>query len=221
MKGFLKNIGFLLFFCAFSLTAQELPPIEVFMPNAYGGENQNWGISQSNEKYIYVANTKGLLEYNGANWQLYPSPNETLMRSVKVIKDKIYTGCFMEFGYWERDGLGILKYSSLSDNIKNQIGEDEQFWNIIDLDDYILFQSLNRIYIYDTLNDFYKIIESRTHLPKIYKVDGSIYYQKMESGIYKVENGNSNLITDNQIVKENIVVNIFEHQDKFLPQCFL
>lgn len=218
MKGFLKNIGFLLFFCAFSLTAQELPPIEVFMPNAYGGENQNWAISQSNEKYIYVANNKGLLEFNGAIWQLYPSPNETVIRSVKAIKDKIYTGCYMEFGFWERDSLGVLNYSSLSDNIKNEIGEDEQFWNIIDLDDFILFQSLSRIYIYDTLNDFYKVIESRTHLPKIYKVDGSIYYQKMESGIYKIENGNSILITDDQIVKENIVVNIFEHQDKFLIQ---
>jgi len=184
----------------------------------YGGENQNWAISQSKEKYIYVANTSGLLEFNGANWQLYPSPNETIIRSVKAINDKVYTGSYMEFGYWTRDSLGILNYSSLSDNINNQIRDDEQFWNIIDLDDYILFQSLSRIYIYDTLNDFYKIIESRTHLPKIYKINGSIYFQKMESGIYKIENGDSKLITDDQIVKENIVVNIYEHDNKLLIQ---
>jgi hypothetical protein len=39
-------------------------------------------------------------EYNGSNWELYPSPNETILRSVKVIGKKVYTGGYMEFGYW-------------------------------------------------------------------------------------------------------------------------
>jgi len=205
-------------FCFFSiiLRAQELPPIEVFTPKMYGGENQNWAISQSQEKYIYVGNNKGLLEFNGANWQLYPSPNETIIRSVRAVKDKIFTGSYMEFGYWQRDSLGVLNYSSLSDKIKNQIIDDEQFWNIIDLDKYLLFQSLNRIYIYDTVRDTFKIIDSRTQLPKMYKVDGSIYFQRMEDGIYRIENGNPVLITDDKIIKDNIVVNIYEHHKKLL-----
>jgi len=200
------------------LKAQELPPIEVFTPKMYGGENQNWGVSQSQEKYIYVANTKGLLEFNGANWQLYPSPNESIIRSVKVVNEKIYSGCFMEFGYWQKDSLGILNYSSLSDKIKNQIVEDEQFWNIIDLDKYMLFQSLSRIYIYDTIDESFKIIESITYLPKMYKVDGSIYFQKMQDGLYKIENGEPILITNADLIKENIIVNIFDHQNKLLLQ---
>jgi hypothetical protein len=36
------------------------------------------------------------------SWELYPSPNETILRSVKVIGDKVYTGGYMEFGYWTR-----------------------------------------------------------------------------------------------------------------------
>ena len=206
------------FLVSFVLKGQELPPIQVFMPNVYGGENQNWSISQSGEKYIYVANTKGLLEFNGANWRLYPSPNETIIRSVKVVDEKIYTGCFMEFGFWKRDSLGILNYESISDKIKDQIKEDEQFWNIIDIDKFILFQSLNNIYIYDTVNDSFKTISSLTNLPKMYKVDGSIYFQKMEDGIYKIENGEPNLITNDQIIKDNIVVNIYNHNKKLLIQ---
>jgi len=203
---------------SFLLKAQELPPIEAYTPNIYGGENQNWSISQSQEKYIYVANNIGLLEFNGAEWQLYPSPNGTIIRSVKVLKEKIYTGCYMEFGYWQKDSLGVLNYSSLSDKIKNQIVEDEQFWNIIDLDKYVLFQSLNRIYIYDTSSESFKIIDSRTLLPKIYKVDGTIYFQKMEQGIYKIENGEPILVTDDYVIKDNIVVNIFNHDKKLLFQ---
>ena len=69
----------------FDFYAQELPPIEIFTTEDYGGGNQNWSVSQAVSKNIYVANNKGLLEYNGANWQLYPTPNETIMRSVKCI----------------------------------------------------------------------------------------------------------------------------------------
>ena len=184
----------------------------------YGGENQNWAISQSQEKYIYVANNKGLLEFNGANWQLYPSPNETIIRSVKVISERIYIGCYMEFGYWQKDSLGILNYTSLSNKIKNQIIEDEQFWNIIEFEKFILFQSLNNIYIYNTIKESFEIISSKTTLPKMYKVDGSIYFQKMQDGLYKIENGEPILITKDQIIKDNIVVNIFDHQNKFLIQ---
>ena len=52
-----------------SIFSQELPPIEVFKPKDYGAEDQNWGISQSDDKTIYFANNKGLLTYNGARWK--------------------------------------------------------------------------------------------------------------------------------------------------------
>jgi len=103
-----KNIFlYLLLFASFLIEAQELPPIQNYSSNDYGAENQNWAISQSNEKYIYVANNSGLLEFNGAKWQLYPSPNNTILRYVNVIDNRIYTGGYMEFGYWEKMSLEI------------------------------------------------------------------------------------------------------------------
>ena len=64
-----------------SVFSQELPPIEVFKPKDYGAEDQNWGISQGNDKSIYFANNKGLLMYNGARWKLYnlaDDPSESI-----------------------------------------------------------------------------------------------------------------------------------------------
>ena len=196
--------------------AQELPPVEIYLPKQYGAENQNWSISQSKEKYIYIANNKGLLEFNGAKWQLYPSPNQTIMRSVNVVNNRIYTGCYMEFGYWQRNDFGILDYKSLSQSLNIPLIEDEQFWSIIDIDDWVLFHSLNRIYIYNTKTNDYKIIDSETTITKIYKVDESIYFQKINDGIYKIQNGKELLITDNVIVRNNEVVNIFNHNNKLL-----
>jgi hypothetical protein len=56
---------------------------------------------QDNNQFLYFANNDGLLEFNGSSWKLYPSPNETIIRSVKAV-ERIYTGSYMEFGYWER-----------------------------------------------------------------------------------------------------------------------
>ncbi|WP_279627771.1 hypothetical protein [Flavobacterium urumqiense] len=37
------------------------------------------------QHYVFFAKNEGLSEFNGANRELYPSPNETIVRSVKVI----------------------------------------------------------------------------------------------------------------------------------------
>ena len=198
--------------------AQEHPPIEIYTPNDYGAETQNWSISQSKEKLIYVANNKGLLEFNGAKWKLYKSPNETIIRSVNVIDDYIYTGCNSEFGYWQRNEFGILYYTSLSKELHIEFLEDEEFWNIIALDDHILFQSLKRIYIYNKVDKSFITIDSDTIIYKIFKVDDSIYFQKTKDGIYKIENGKAVLVSNNDIVQNNRLVNIFSKNENLLLQ---
>ena len=211
-----KTLTLFLFLILGQITAQELPPIETYSPKQYNGENQNWDISQSNEKYIYVANDKGLLEFNGSMWQLYPSPNKTIMRSVNVVGDRIYTGCYMEFGYWKNNSFGQLDYTSLSKNLDISLIEDEQFWSIIALDSWVLFQSLNRIYIYNIIDSSFKTIESKTRLIDIFKVNKTIYFQKLNDGIYKIENGKELKVSDHEILKNNIVVNIFNFENKIL-----
>ena len=196
--------------------AQELPPIDVYTPQNYNADNQNWGVSQSQDKKIYVANNSGLLQFDGERWTLYPSPNETIMRSVNVVDEIIYSGFYMEFGYWVRNEFGTLNYSSLSKNLKTPLIEDEQFWNIIDLDNYILFQSLNRIYIYNELDETFSIINSSTRITKMYEVDGSIYFQRINDGIYKIESGEEILVSDDNRIANDIVINIFDNDDNLL-----
>uniref|UniRef100_UPI0040482928 triple tyrosine motif-containing protein n=1 Tax=Mariniflexile sp. TaxID=1979402 RepID=UPI0040482928 len=203
---------------SFFLIAQERPTIEIFRPIDYGAETQNWSISQSKNKFIYVANNKGLLEFNGAEWQLYNSPNETIIRSVNVIDELIYTGCYREFGFWKRNEFGLLVYTSLSKKLKIKFLDDEEFWNIIRIDNYILFQSLNRIYVYNQDSKSYTFIESKTGISKMFEVNKTIYYQKNRDGIYKIENGASKLVSDNQILKNNLLVNIFDFHGKLLME---
>ena len=198
------------------VNSQERPPVETYTANDYGAETQNWSISQSKEKYIYVANNKGLLEFNGAKWKLYNSPNQTIIRSVCVINDYIYTGGNSEFGYWQKNNLGYLYYTSLSKELNVKFLEDEEFWNIISIDDYILFQSLKRIYIYNKTSKTFITIDSDSIIYKMFKVDGYIYFQKTKVGIFKIENGKSVLVSDDEILKNNRLVNVFSKNGNLL-----
>lgn len=206
---FLNFLGFLNF-------AQVVPPIVSYSTEDYQAENQNWSISQAENKFIYIANNKGLLEFNGAAWQLYPSPNQTIMRSVKVIGEKIYTGCYMEFGYWKRNNYNVLEYTSLSELLPKDLIEDEQFWNIATLGDYVLFQSFDRIYIYSTTSKKFKVIDSSSTITKMVELGGDIYFQKLDKGIFKIVNGKAELLCNNDILKSAYIVNFFQKNGKLL-----
>ena len=199
----------MLFLCI-HLFAQELPPIVKYSPSTYVAGNQNWMIAQDDNHYMFFANNEGLLEYNGSNWTLYPSPNETIIRSVKVIDDKIYTGCYMEFGYWKRQKNGQLKYYSLSNNIKDKILDDEHFWGIIQFDQWVLFQSLNRIYVYDTKQNKFSIITPKSNILKAFKTESGLYYQTFSEGLFEIENGTSKLLSNNPIILKNKVKGVFK-----------
>jgi hypothetical protein len=61
---------------------------------------QNWSIAQDNKAYIYIANTNGILFFNGNNWQLITMPNQQPVRYLtKADNDTIYVGGQNEFGY--------------------------------------------------------------------------------------------------------------------------
>lgn len=218
----MKNI-FLVFLTIFiitsiSLNSQELPPINEYAPSIYKAGRQNWSITQSNSKNIYFANNKGLLEFNGERWRLYESPNESIMRSVKATGDRIYSGCYMEFGFWTKDLFGQLNYTSLSKELTVPLIEDEEFWNIIEFEESILFQSLDRIYIYNIADKKFKIIESNSRITKIFKVDDTVYFQRFNDGIYKIENGKDVLVTNSDNIIDRIIINIFSYNDNLLIQ---
>ena len=190
--------------------AQELPPVIQFPPEVYGADNQNWMISQDASGNIYVANTKGLLEYNGATWNLYPSPNESIVRSVNVIGEKIYTGLYMNFGYWTRNERGTLDYTSLSEKLTIDIIDDEHFWNIIAHHKWILFQSLDRILIYDTENDTIENIDATGVVTKVYTYEDDVLFQAIGEGLYRIENGAKVLVSDSEVAKTTRLIGLFD-----------
>jgi DNA-binding CsgD family transcriptional regulator len=199
-----------------SVYAQALPPIQCFTPLDYGGEYQNWAISQSARRYIYVANNFGLLEYDGTRWRQYPSPNGSNIRSVATNAERVYTGCYLEFGYWEHNTLGQLEYHSLSDSLDITMTDDEDFWDILIIDELVLFQSLDRIYIYDTEQHTFEIITAPSFKAQLFLVGGDVFFQQQAKGLFMIENGQARLVTAAVEAQESSIVGVFEQAGELL-----
>ena len=130
------------------LGAQNLlPPIHNYKIFEYQAGSKNWGLSANSQGELFVANNSGLLHFNGEKWKLYKLPNQTTIRSVANINGKIYTGSYEEFGYWTKNKMGVMEYTSLTHLIKDHVFTSEEFWQILSYKDVILFRSFNGIYI--------------------------------------------------------------------------
>lgn len=212
----IKSYCIYLILFTLGLSAQELPPIQNFTPIEYNAGNQNWGIGQSENQTLYIANNSGLLEFNGTSWRLYQAPFGTPVKSVVSIKDRVYTGSYMEFGYWIKNEFGVLNYNSLSSKLPIPLIEDEDFWNITQYKDWVLFQSLDRIYIFNSNSGSFEIIEAKTTSAKIFEVGGKIFFQIKNKGFFTLENGKPVLVSDDVIFLVTGIVGAYSLGDRIL-----
>ena len=192
----------LIILITFSGTSQELPPVINYNAATYDAGNQNWMISQAENKNLYIANGTGLLEFNGAEWNLYPVPNNTIVRSVKAVGDKIFTGAYMEIGYWQENKFGTLDYTSLLDKFPNKVIDGEQFWHIENSEDIMIFQSFEKLYLYNLSTEEITNIPTNSDaaITNLFKVDKNIYYQQEGEGVFLIKNGKPELLIPSEVI---------------------
>lgn len=150
MRRFLPVILFLLT-SWFSSIGQNIQPFVVtYDSHDYNASNKNWSIAVNSKGLVYVGNHEGLLQGDGQTWKLYKIPSGGILRSVAIDKnDRIYTGSFEEFGYWEEDINGQLNYTSLSDSLVDFNFHNEQIWKIVVRGEKVYFQAFSKVFIYN------------------------------------------------------------------------
>lgn len=87
----------------------------------YGAATQNWMIEQQENGWIYVANNKGLLEYDGENWAIYPVAGHKIRSLKKGGDGRIYIGAINDLGYFEPDSVGGMRYTSLAVELRKTV----------------------------------------------------------------------------------------------------
>ncbi len=171
-----------------TVSAQLIPSFSVtnFTKQSYRAENQNWSVTEDNKGYIYAANNIGLLEFDGIEWAFYPSPNGTVIRSVAVDEqNRIFTSGYRELGYWEKDSLGSLSYSSLTAKAAPFFYPNEEFWTTLVLDGKIYFHSFSSLFVYE--NDSFTIIRPGEIINSIGILNDKVVMHISKMGIYSIE----------------------------------
>ena len=204
---------FLIGLLSFQLYPQELLPfVENYNKSNYQGDNQIWNLVQGEDKAMYFANNHYLLRYDGVKWEKYMLPNKTIIRSIMVDGDKIYSGSYKEFGFWVRKG-GKMNYTSISSGTTVfDEKENEEIWKIFKLDGKIYFQSFNGIFLFDG-----KIIK-KTPFPFLisycFVVDNQLLIASVNKGVYKINNSKIEKVKGWSILENNVIHSIEKYENK-------
>ena len=196
------------------LSAQELLPfVENFSKSNYQGDNQIWNVVQGKDNAMYYANNFYLLRYDGVKWEKYTLPNKTIIRSIMVDGNKIYSGSYQEFGYWYRKDAK-MHYVSISKG-KKAFGEknnNDEIWKIFKFNNKIYFQSFNGLFIFDG-----KEIEE-IKFPFLasycFVVGNELLIASVEKGIYKMNNGVIEKVNGLSVLEKNVIHSIQKYQNK-------
>tara|TARA_B110000444_G_scaffold10189_1_gene8739 strand:- start:489 stop:3287 length:2799 start_codon:yes stop_codon:yes gene_type:complete len=209
----------LIFFICFTLQSQLLPPIQSYSPEDYKGANQNWDITQSLDNDIFFANSDGLLKYNGSQWTVFPSPGGVIVRSIKSVKNRVYAGLYENFGYWEKNNQGVYEFYSLSDDNKIVVENDEEFWNILHYDNWLIFQSLSRLIMYNESSKIFKVLNPNQDIFNSFILDKQVYLT-LSSGLYTLDEGKEVLLSNDSRLRNRSqsphIVNIFKDNRNLL-----
>lgn len=209
---------FPLFFCAPSFSSgQRLenlcrPEVLHFTPNIYQAQRQNWSIAQHHQtKFMYTANSKGLLEFDGSHWKCYELPRRQIIRSVMVGKDGlIYTGALGEFGYWQRNSQGQLSYHSLVSKIPDKAIQTEEIWHIIETTEGIFFQSFAFLFLLK--NHKIEKIEVPSTILYLFEANNKLWIGGIDQGLYELKNKKFVFVKGSEFLKSKNINVILPYQ---------
>lgn len=161
-----------------------LPEVVHFFPAEYKAQRQNWSVVQDpRTRFLYAGNSKGLLEFDGRKWQVYTLPRRQIVRSVAVADGKIFTGALQEFGYWQSDKQGALRYHSLAGLMQDKRFRNEEIWNIIPVRDAVFFHSFAFLFRYK--NNRITQIPTPGNVFFAYEVNNRLLIQFIDKGLFE------------------------------------
>lgn len=198
-----------------SLLGQKLlPPIYNYKVFEYNAGGQNWGLAVNDMGEVFAANDKGLLYYNGEEWNLNKLPNTTIVRSVASIGNRVYTGSYEEFGYWKKDGKGRLEYNSLTHLIKGHTFTNEDFWQITPYGNAVLFRSFSTLYVYE--NEKITVIDAKFIITNIAVYEDNVLVAAKNEGFYTFKNDSLLPYGDNRLLKDRTIIDMAPFQNGLL-----
>ncbi len=156
------------------------PIVRNYAPADYNGGTQNWAMLQDKRGLLYIANSDGLLEFDGATWRTIRFPNRANARSLAIDEQgRIYAGGAGEFGYLAPDAHGELQFVSLVDKLPADSRTFEDVWRIFVTPQGVYFQT--QVGLFRWANGTMRVWKPKERFNRASYVRGKLYLS--ESGI--------------------------------------
>ena len=219
----MRSVRYILIFILLIFTAPNLysqfqghPYVINYNPEQFRVDNQNWSISTADQGITYIGNNKGLITFDGSNWNLYEMPEQMVVRSVAPVGDSlIYVGAYEEFGYWKRDEKGRMSYHSLSDALDMDYFHNDEIWRISLHKGKVYFQSFSTIYVYD--GNKIEVLNPENSIVLLMKARERLFIHMVNRGLYEIRDMKFQLIPGSeQLAQDEIKVILPFQEDKFM-----
>lgn len=149
-----------------------------------GANDQIWAIIQDNDGAMLFGNRKGIIVFDGREWNLIKMSTVPLVMAHLENTGKILVGCDNDYGYLEKDRKGLYKYISL-------LAKELHPGDITDIEvtnDAVYFYSENALIQLEKSNLDYKsswYAEKNELYDGIVRYKNQIYIKVKRKGIYK------------------------------------
>ncbi len=187
--------------------------IKNFFPEDYNSSKQNWCAVQDFRGILYVANTQGVLEYDGVNWRSISTSKNSSALALALSNDKrrVYVGGNTDIGYLSPDSSGTMQYVSLFELLPERYRNIKVYGITVTENDEVLFCASSQLMLY--ANDTIKVIPladgSTNVFSYITKHNGRVYVNQSDKGYCEFINRKeepiialegTDTIHDNQVV---------------------
>lgn len=133
-----------------AISAQEMVPIVYNYGKAdYHLDSKTWSVTRVGDGTMCFGNGAGLLIYDGIEWERTKLPGGKTVRSVFSYEDRIYAGGFEEFGWFDRDSTGMMRFTSLSGKLNGFEFQNDDIWTILKHDGKIVFHAFTALFVYN------------------------------------------------------------------------
>ncbi len=174
------------------------PPIINYSPQDYKVEKlnedgtpykmnpENYAIVQDKRGVMYFGNSNGVLEFDGEKWDFIEVALGSYVFSLaRDSNDVIYAGTYNNFGFFEANSIGELKFHSLSIDLPE---DDQYFSNIMAIyanKNNVYFQAQEAVYIYNIKSKSIQTVLPDASFHTSFMVNGEFYVRQREKGIMK------------------------------------
>ena len=126
--------------------------------------NENWDVIQHPNGLIYVANQRGVLEFDGHSWRLIELPGQNSVFSLGVDDEGvIYVGARSDFGKLVPNSVGLLEFESMLKFVQHKDRDFRNIWGVHVISSGIIFQANNYLFRWDGQQIWASSSEHRLH----------------------------------------------------------